>query len=53
MEGFDYQLDPSNRSHTAKIESFWQSWVSYYGDSGTVESRGDRLLTAMALRVMK
>ncbi|MCI0540160.1 MAG: sulfatase-like hydrolase/transferase [Verrucomicrobiales bacterium] len=36
-----------------ELESFWQHWREYYGDSGLVNPRGDRLLTELAVRAIK
>lgn len=36
-----------------EIERFWERWRAYYGDSGLVNPRGDRLLTALTLRALK
>lgn len=52
MEGNDY------RTQGAYVESpdivrFWQRWREYYGDSGFVNPRGDRLLTDLAVRAMR
>jgi hypothetical protein len=38
---------------TPEIDNFWRSWRSYYGTSGLVNPRKDRLLTALTLRVLK
>jgi len=35
------------------LESFWEGWRRDYGDSGLINARGDRLLTALTLRAMK
>jgi len=36
-----------------ELEGFWQRWREYYGDSGFVNPRGDRLLTELAVRAIK
>jgi len=36
-----------------QVERFWQNWRASYGDDGFKNPRGDRLLTALALRAMK
>ncbi|MFM9865197.1 MAG: hypothetical protein ACKVRO_16485 [Micropepsaceae bacterium] len=38
---------------TAPLEAFWEGWRRDYGESGLVNARGDRLLTALSLRAMK
>jgi hypothetical protein len=35
------------------LEAFWDGWRRDYGDSGLINARGDRLLTALSLRAMK
>ncbi len=35
------------------IEGFWDGWRRDYGDTGLKNPRGDRLLTALALRAMR
>jgi hypothetical protein len=36
-----------------ELEGFWQRWREYYGDSGFVNPRGDRLLTELTVRAIK
>jgi hypothetical protein len=38
---------------TAVLDQFWELWRKDYGDTGLVNARGDRLLTALSLRAMK
>jgi len=38
---------------TPELESFWRRWREYYGDSGLVNPRGDRLLTELTVRAIK
>jgi hypothetical protein len=48
--------DPRGRggeSQGLEMQAFWRRWRSHYGDSGRVNPRGDRLLTALALRAMR
>lgn len=35
------------------LEAFWDGWRRDFGDSGLINARGDRLLTALSLRAMK
>jgi hypothetical protein len=35
------------------LEAFWEGWRRDFGDSGLINARGDRLLTALSLRAMK
>ena len=37
---------------SAKLQDFWNNWRTMYGDSGFKNPRGDRLLTALALRAL-
>lgn len=36
-----------------KLDEFWRGWREYYGRSGLVNPRGDRLLTTLALRALR
>ena len=45
--------DPQGEGSKRKLEEYWSRWRDYYGDSGLVNPRGDRLLTSFALRAMK
>lgn len=47
--------DPRARgrdSQGPEMEAFWQRWRESYGDSGLVNPRGDRLLTALTRRAL-
>ncbi len=37
---------------SAELQGFWDRWRAHYGDDGFLNPRGDRLLTALALRAM-
>jgi hypothetical protein len=50
-EALDYRTDGQERDPA--IEGFWDRWRGFYGESGLVNERGDRLLTQIALRAMK
>lgn len=52
LEALDYRME-LNRPPDPKITAFWKSWRNFYGDSGLVNPRGDRLLTELALRAMR
>lgn len=46
------------RAHDAKVTSpeldrFWEKWGAYYGKSGLVNPRGDRVLAELAVRAMR
>lgn len=50
------QADPRLRGvskQSAELEAFWERWQGTYGESGLVNPRGDRLLTALARRAWK
>ena len=50
-------MDPRRGTHgtrqTPEIEAFWERWRRYYGETGLVNPRGDRLLTELAIRAMR
>ena len=52
LEDLDYRVK-GNRGQSARIESFWEKWRSYWGDSGLVNPRGDRLLTELSLWALR
>lgn len=52
LEAIDYRTAGEDRQGV-EIERFWERWRSYYGDSGLVNPRGDRLLTELTLRALK
>lgn len=37
----------------ARLSKFWDQWQRYYGQSGLVHPRGDRLLTELAVRALQ
>ena len=51
MEALDYRRESTGQSPA--IDSFWQDWREYYGDSGFVNPRGDRLLTELSIRAIQ
>ena len=53
LEELDYRVHQDRRRQSAEIETFWERWRQFYGESGFVNPRGDRLLTELALRAMK
>src|SRR5262249_50295160 len=53
MISHDYRTKEVRDQVNPRIEQFWGDWRQYYGDSGFVNPRGDRLLTALTLRAMK
>ena len=40
-------------SETPELREFWERWRRYFGETGFVNPRGDRLLTELALRALK
>ena len=52
LEALDYRVkDPGAQSR--KITEFWEGWRQFYGETGFVNPRGDRLLTELAIRALK
>ncbi len=51
-EKVDYRTRGDDRQG-AELEAFWQRWREYYGDSGFVNPRGDRLLTELTVRAIR
>ena len=52
LEELDYRASKEHGQGVA-IEQFWADWRGYYGDTGFVNPRGDRLLTELTLRALK
>lgn len=52
LEELDYRLKETG-GQSAPIESFWDRWRDFYGESGFVNPRGDRLLTELSVRAIK
>ncbi len=53
MENLDYRVENRDRVIDPEIDKFWRKWRSYYGSSGLVNPRGDRLLTTLALWALR
>jgi hypothetical protein len=51
-EKVDYRTRGDDRQ-ASELEAFWQRWREYYGDTGFVNPRGDRLLTELTVRAIK
>jgi hypothetical protein len=49
----DYRRQGRAGPGNPRLEEFWEGWCDYYGESGLVQPRGDRLLTALTLRALK
>jgi hypothetical protein len=52
LEALDYRTKGQDAQGPA-IAAFWERWRGYYGESGLVNPRGDRLLTELTLRAIK
>jgi hypothetical protein len=52
LEALDYRTQ-GNDAQSAEITQFWDRWRAYYGESGFVNPRGDRLLTELTIRALK
>ena len=52
MESIDYRHEETD-GQVAELQEFWRGWAEYYGESGFVNPRGDRLLTTLAMRAMR
>ncbi len=40
-------------AQAAEIRQFWERWGEFYGDTGLVNPRGDRVLTELAIRAIR
>jgi hypothetical protein len=49
METRDYRAENQRIVAVPEIDRFWEKWREYYGRSGLVNPRGDRLLTTLSL----
>lgn len=52
LEDLDYRAS-KEQGQGGAIGRFWEYWRGYYGDTGLVNPRGDRLLTELTLRALK
>lgn len=52
LEAFDYRRIDA-QGQVPEIEAFWARWRRFYGDSGFVNPRGDRLLTELTVRAIQ
>lgn len=52
MKSLDYRRKDGS-GQAPEIDDFWADWRRYYGDSGLVNPRGDRLLTELTIRALK
>jgi len=51
LETIDYR-DAEPKGQGPELVRFWERWREYYGESGLVNPRGDRLLTELAIRAL-
>lgn len=52
LKQIDHRLE-GIEADTPEIRAFWEDWRQFYGDTGFVNPRGDRLLTELAARAIK
>lgn len=52
LEKLDYR-NQGGYVYTPQLRQFWDDWYQYYGDSGLVNPRGDRVLTELAVWALK
>jgi len=52
LEAKDYRVQ-DHKVASPELDSFWENWKDYYGKTGLVNPRGDRVLTALALRALQ
>lgn len=52
LEALDYRTKGQDAQGPA-ITEFWERWRKYYGETGLVNPRGDRLLTELTIRALK
>ncbi len=53
MRNRDYRVEDRQRVEIPEIDRFWDKWQAYYGRSGFVNPRGDRLLTTLSLWALR
>ncbi len=52
MESKDYRVADTQVA-SPELDRFWSNWKDYYGKTGFVNPRGDRVLTTLALRAIR
>ena len=52
LESLDYR-NQGSYVYTPQLMQFWDQWYQYYGDSGLVNPRGDRVLTELTVWALK
>ena len=53
LESHDYRIPDEPFAMSKPITDFWTKWRDYYGKSGFVNPRGDRLLTTLSLWALR
>jgi hypothetical protein len=55
LENLDYRVENRNSEAVQgpELDAFWRKWRDYYGSSGLVNPRGDRLLTTLSLWALR
>jgi hypothetical protein len=52
LETIDYRnAEPNGQG--PELVKFWERWREYYGETGLINPRGDRLLTELSIRAIK
>ena len=52
VEAVDYRAEERG-GQGPELVKFWKRWRGYYGETGLVNPRGDRLLTELSIRAIK
>ena len=52
LEAIDYRAE-ERAGQGPELVKFWERWRGYYGDTGLVNPRGDRLLTELSIRAIQ
>ncbi|WP_169979634.1 alkaline phosphatase family protein [Tautonia rosea] len=52
LEAVDHRANSAEPT-TPELDSFWDSWTSYFGRTGLVNPRGDRLLAELGVWAMR
>jgi hypothetical protein len=53
MVNRDYRVENRRLVEIPEIDAFWEKWRTYFGRSGMVNPRGDRLLTTLSLWALR
>lgn len=52
LETVDYRTS-KEQGQGPELTAFWQRWHKFYGETGLVNPRGDRLLTELSIRALR